>query len=49
MTFVDDHVSVDAPTYATVVGDMEKVSVGAGIVTVTDCATVRPVPVQVSV
>jgi hypothetical protein len=44
------HVSVDAEPAATLAGDADNVSVGAGnTATATVCATVPPLPVQLSV
>lgn len=46
-----DHLSVEVPPWATVLGLAAKVMVGAGDVTetVTDWAALAPVPVQVRV
>jgi hypothetical protein len=50
VALVEFHVSVDAASDATLPGDAVSASVGAGItVTVADCETVPPVPVQFNV
>ncbi len=50
VVLVDDQVNVDAAPLLTVLGVAEKLTVGAGAVTVTaaDCVALPPVPVQVS-
>lgn len=50
VALVDDHVSVDAAPFATVVGLADNVTVGAGAFTVTvaDWDALPPAPVQVS-
>jgi len=50
VALVEDHVNVDVPPLATVVGLAVRVTVGAGAVTVTvvDCAALPPLPVQVN-
>jgi hypothetical protein len=52
VALVDDHVSVDAPPLATVLGVALKLTVAVGCAltdTVADCAALPPSPVQVSV
>jgi hypothetical protein len=52
VAWVDDHVSVDAPPLATVLGVALKLTVAVGCSltdTVADCAAFPPSPVQVSV
>ena len=52
VALVDDHVSVDAPPLATVLGVALKLTVAVGCLltdTVADCAAIPPSPVQVSV
>ena len=51
VALVEDHVNVDLPPLATVVGLAVRVTVGAGVVTVTvvDCAALPPLPVQVNI
>jgi hypothetical protein len=50
VVLVDDQVNADAAPLLTVLGAAEKLTVGAGAVTVTvaDCVALPPVPVQVS-
>jgi hypothetical protein len=50
VALVEDHVNVDLPPLATVVGLAVRVTVGAGVVTVTvvDCAALPPLPEQVN-
>jgi len=52
VALVDDHVSLDAPPLATVLGLALKLTVAAGRAltdTVADCAALPPAPLQVSV
>ena len=51
VALVEDHVNVDLPPLATVVGLAVRVTVGAGVVTVTvvACAALPPLPVQVNI
>jgi hypothetical protein len=48
---VDDHLNIEAPPLAIVLGLAPKLTVGAGEVTetVADCVALPPVPVQVRV
>jgi hypothetical protein len=48
---VADHVRVELPPLATVLGLADKVTTGAGALTetVVDCVALAPLPVQVSV
>jgi hypothetical protein len=50
VALVEDHVNVEVPPLVTVVGLAVRVTVGAGVVTVTvvDCDALPPLPVQVS-
>ena len=49
VALLEDHVKVEAAPLATVLGLAVRVTVGAGVVTVTvaDCAALPPLPVQV--
>lgn len=51
VALVADHVTVELPPLATVLGLADKVTTGAGAVTetVVDCVALAPLPVQVSV
>ena len=51
VAFVADHVRVELPPLATVLGLADNVTTGAGAVTetVVDCVALAPLPVQVSV
>jgi hypothetical protein len=51
LALVDDQVKVDVAPLLTVLGLAVRVTVGAGVVTVTvaDCEALPPAPVQVSV